>query len=555
VVESDLGEYIIQLRGEPPAHIITPAVHLSRGQVGKTFHEKLNIPLTEDIPTLTSAARRILRQTFFESDIGISGVNFGIAENGGICLVTNEGNGRLVTTLPQVHIALMGIERLVPTMEDLALMLYLLPRSATGQKLSVYVNVIFSPRREGEIDGPDQRHLILVDNGRRALRNSTLVEVLNCIRCGACLNVCPVFQEIGGHAYVGAQGQGSPYPGPIGSIVSPGLFGISEFGHLARASSLCGACKEACPVDIDLPKLLLRVRAAGEPGLGATDQQPARQNHASAGLSLGLRVFTWLATSPSRFKTAQHLAGVFGGLLSPSSNWLRLPAFTGWGYKRDFPRPAKQPFRTRFSNIQSLPPASNQSNIKKELEPPKPENPATDSPIKNLKRFEKELIALGGEFIRCNEENLIPSLTHLLQERSITSIQAWDARELPHGVLTALQKTGVQVQPNPDPAIKAGLTGALAGVAETGTLVLCAGRGRPMTASLLPEVHVAILRSSDIVHDLPQAFRDSRIQKGSNSEIRSSFVLISGPSRTADIEMTLTIGVHGPREVLVLCVE
>jgi L-lactate dehydrogenase complex protein LldF len=203
VVETDLGEYIIQLRGEPPAHIITPAVHLSRDEVGKTFEEKLGIPFTNDVSALTEVARRALRQTFLQADIGISGVNFGVVESGTLCLVTNEGNGRMVTTLPPVHIALMGIERLVPTMDDLALMLYLLPRSATGQKLTVYTGLINGPRMDGEIDGSAERHLILVDNGRTELLGSVIKEVLYCIRCGACLNACPVFQEIGGHAYVG----------------------------------------------------------------------------------------------------------------------------------------------------------------------------------------------------------------------------------------------------------------------------------------------------------------------------------------------------------------
>jgi L-lactate dehydrogenase complex protein LldF len=253
VVETDLGEYIVQLRGEPPSHIITPAVHLRRQDVGLLFHEKLGIPLTEDIPDMTAAARDVLRKVFLSADIGLSGVNFGVAETGTLCVLTNEGNGRMVTTIPPVHIALMGMERLVPSLDDLALMLALLPRSATGQKITVYANLLHGPRRSDEPDGPRERHLVVVDNGRSALRQSPLAEILYCIRCGACLNGCPVFREIGGHAYVGADGQGSAYPGPMGSVLSPALFGRAEFGHLARASSLCGACKENCPVDIDLP--------------------------------------------------------------------------------------------------------------------------------------------------------------------------------------------------------------------------------------------------------------------------------------------------------------
>ncbi|HEX6034062.1 MAG TPA: LUD domain-containing protein, partial [Anaerolineales bacterium] len=210
VVETDLGEYIVQLRGEKPAHIISPAVHLRREDVGKLFDEKLGIPYTEDIPTLTDTARQVLREVFLTADVGISGVNFGVAETGGICLVSNEGNARMVATLPPVHIALMGMERLVRNLDDLALMLSLLARSATTQKLSVYTQLVHSP-----FPG-QQRHLILLDNGRSRIRNSPLKESLYCIRCGACLNACPVFREIGGHAY------GSTYSGPIGSVISAG---------------------------------------------------------------------------------------------------------------------------------------------------------------------------------------------------------------------------------------------------------------------------------------------------------------------------------------------
>src|SRR6266508_5965829 len=271
VVETDLGEFIVQLRNERPAHIITPAVHLRRNDVAQLFHEKLGIPYTEDIPTLTNTARKILREVFLTADIGISGVNFGIVETGGICLVTNEGNGRMVTTMPPTHIALMGMERLLPTLDDLALMLSLLPRSATGQKLSVYTQVLHSP-----LNG-QHRHIIILDNGRSKLRNSPLRESLYCIRCGACLNACPVFRELGGHAYIGKDQSIAPYPGPIGSIVSPGLLG-ENFVQLAQASSLCGACKDACPVDIDLPKMLTRVRA------GQSEKEERNQKE-GAGLS------------------------------------------------------------------------------------------------------------------------------------------------------------------------------------------------------------------------------------------------------------------------------
>ncbi len=279
VVETDLGEYIVQLRGERPAHIITPAVHLRRDDVGKLFHEKLGIPYTEDIPTLTDTARKVLRDVFLNADVGISGVNFGVAETGTICVVSNEGNARMVTTLPPVHIALMGMERLVRNLDDLAIMLSLLARSATTQKLSVYTQFIHSPFPGQE------RHLILLDNGRTRLLHSPLKESLYCIRCGACMNACPVFREIGGHGYH------SVYPGPIGSVISAGFFG-SDFVPLAQASSLCGACKEACPVDIDLPKLLTRVRAGKSP---THRERSRRRDEAGRGLRADREKWTFHA--------------------------------------------------------------------------------------------------------------------------------------------------------------------------------------------------------------------------------------------------------------------
>jgi len=561
VVETDLGEFIVQLRGEPPAHIITPAVHLTRSQVGHTFEEKLGLPYTTDIPTLTAAARRVLRQTFLDADIGVSGVNAGVVESGTLCLVTNEGNGRMCTTLPDIHIALMGIERLVPTFDDLALLLSLLPRSATGQKLSVYTSLINGPRREGESDGPSQRHLVLIDNGRRALRQSALAEALYCIRCGACLNVCPVFREIGGHAYISADGRLTPYPGPIGSVISPGLFGVASFGNLARASSLCGACKEACPVDIDLPKLLLRIRAADtDPTLLGLPEiaEPARRSHVPVTLRLGLQLFSWAAAHPPLFALSQRLAGIFSRLAPASAGWLRLPAFTGWGISRDFPRPALKPFsasklaaRLAPKTISGTPQVSQTLKI---LEKPDqnvalPPLQVASTPEERSERFASELSALGGTALRCRRSELAGRILETLRAQNIHTLQAWDAACLPQALLDELQAAGIRVVQQPDPALQAGLTGALAGIAETGSLVLPGGPGQPLTASLLPETHLAILPAQDILDRLDQSLALPELRQASSS------VLITGPSRTADIEMTLTIGVHGPKNLVVFILE
>lgn len=562
-VETDLGEYIVQLRDEPPAHIITPAVHLNRSQVGQTFNEKLGLPYTEDVSTMTAAIRRILRETFVNADIGLSGVNFGVAENGTLCIVTNEGNGRMVTTLPPVHIALMGIERLVPTLDDLALVLALLPRAATGQKITVYTSLIHGPRRAGEPDGPDERHLILVDNGRTAMRGSPLHDALLCIRCGACLNACPVFREIGGHAYVDNNGKSSIYPGPIGSIVSPALFGQREFGQLARASSLCGACKEACPVDIDLPKLLLRVRAGG------LDLEPQRAlENIPASVTVGLRVYSWLSTNPRLFAAAQKMAAALGLFLSPVSKWIRLPAFTGWGFSKDFPQPAIQPFRDRWAGLESssdstpllarskLPASSESSPGQNSSDTSQMVSAARESGIEErLNQFVAELTALDGTVTLCKRDGpsslgspeLVDKITAYLREKGITAIQSWGAEHLPPGLLSALTAAGVQVDHSPDPQAQVGLTGCPAAIAETGTLVIPSGPGRPLTASLLPEIHLAVLSAEDIHQDLRQVLNLEAVRTA------ASVALVTGPSRTSDIEMTLTLGVHGPREVHVFC--
>jgi len=530
VVETDLGEYIIQLRGERPSHIITPAVHMRRHQVGELFHEKLGIPYTEDIPTLTHTARKVLREVFLTADVGVSGVNFGVTETGTLTIVTNEGNGRMVATLPPVHIAVMGMERLVPTLDDLALMLSLLPRSATGQKISVYTQLIQRPLPN------QQRHLILVDNGRSALRTSQLAEILYCIRCGACLNACPVFREIGGHGYLGVDGGTAPYPGPIGSVVSPGLLGKNYF-QLAQASSLCGACKDACPVDIDLPKLLTRVRA------GESEDQG---NALPAPVKFGLKTYTRIAIRPGLFTISQRLAGLGALLISPTSEWMKFPAFTGWGYSKDFPRPAVRPFRERFNHDLHSGDLTAKISIDEQEEPE--ETKAPDTPKINLVgRFTEELLALSGQVVICKEADLPGKVIALLREKRIDRVQTWE--QIPGLDEAVLTKAGISVQHEADESLKAGITGALAGIAETGTLVIPGGEGQPLTASLLPEIHIAVLRASDILPSMEAVMSALEIARS------PAVALVSGPSRTADIEMTLTIAVHGPGELVVFVVK
>ena len=266
-LESDMGEYIVQLAGESPSHIIMPAIHKTKQQIAELFAAKIpGAGYTEDVDALIQIGRRVLRGKFAEADIGLSGVNFAVAETGTLCLVENEGNGRMCTTVPRVHIAVTGIEKVVEKIEHVPPLLSLLTRSATGQAITTYVNLISHPRQPGEKDGPQEVHLILVDNGRsQAYADAQLRATLQCIRCGACMNHCPVYARIGGHAY------GTTYPGPIGAIVSPHLLGLETTYPLAFASTLCGACSEVCPVRIPIPELLIRLRNEANARPGSAD--------------------------------------------------------------------------------------------------------------------------------------------------------------------------------------------------------------------------------------------------------------------------------------------
>lgn len=332
VIETDLGERIIQLAGETPSHIIAPVIHKTKEQIGELLHEKLGAPLTHIPEEITATARESLRQDFLSADMGITGVNFGVADSGTICIVTNEGNGRMTSSLPRVYVALMGIERIVPMFDDLGVMLQVLSRSATGQKLTVYTNLITGPRRDGEPDGPDEMHVVLVDNGRSRVLAGEMAEILYCIRCGACLNVCPVYQQVGGHAY------GSVYPGPVGAVLTPALGGIAQWSELPHASSLCGACREVCPVRINIPRMLLELRDEGH-----------RAGKSPLWLKSGLGMYRIAATHPRLFKLALFFARISTRLVG-RSGWLkRLPApLNGWTKQRDFPSFAREPFSAQF---------------------------------------------------------------------------------------------------------------------------------------------------------------------------------------------------------------
>jgi L-lactate dehydrogenase complex protein LldF len=332
VVETDLGEYVVQLADDRPSHIILPIIHRTREDVGRLMEEKLEVPYSDEPATLAGYARLRLRREFLAADMGITGANFGVVEDGTICLVTNEGNGRMVTTLPRVHVVLMGIEKLVPTLDDLVAGLKVLARSATGQKLSVYTTLIRGPRREGDECGPEEVHVVLLDNGRSEILAGQDAEILACIRCGACLNACPIYRSIGGHAY------GDTYPGPIGAVVTPGLRGLGGWSELPQASTLCGACRDVCPVRLDIPRMLLGLRA-----------RPASRARAPLTLRAGMKAFAWVARRPRLYAWAARAAG-WGLRRLAREGWIRrLPGLAGgWTQVRDFKAPARATFQDEW---------------------------------------------------------------------------------------------------------------------------------------------------------------------------------------------------------------
>ncbi len=321
VVETDLGEFIIQLNGETPSHIIVPAIHKNKQQISRIFHEKIpGAPYTEEVTELNAIARRTLRRKFAEAAVGVSGVNFAVAETGTLCLVENEGNGRMCTTLPPVHIAVMGIEKVLEKMEDLPPLLRLLTGSATGQLITTYVNLISSPRRPGEKDGPNEVHLILLDNSRsRIYADPELRQTLQCVRCGTCLNHCPVYTRIGGHAY------GFVYPGPIGKILNPQVACLDQAAALTTASSLCGACEEVCPVKIPITGLLRRLRNEATSG-AATSAVPGHGCRRSLPERLAWKGWSFLNTHPRLNRAVNRLLGLIGDELPPAGplgRWTR----------------------------------------------------------------------------------------------------------------------------------------------------------------------------------------------------------------------------------------
>jgi L-lactate dehydrogenase complex protein LldF len=340
-VETDLGEYLIQIRNERPSHIIAPAVHLTRDQIEADFrkahtHLDPKRDLTE-IPSLVEEARTVLRQKYFAADVGITGANFLIAETGTSIIVTNEGNGDLTQILPKVHIVIASIEKIVPTLEDASTILRVLARSATGQDFSNYTTLSTGPRRPGDPDGPGEYHVIILDNGRSNVLGTEFQDMLRCIRCGACLNHCPVYQAVGGHAY------GWVYPGPIGSVVTPALVGIENARHLPNASTFCGRCEEVCPMRIPLPKMLRHWR-----------EKEFERHLQPQAMRWGISAWAWLAKRPSLYRKFTALAArVLTNQGHGKGRLSKVPLASGWTEFRDFPAPQGKTFHQQWKERRS----------------------------------------------------------------------------------------------------------------------------------------------------------------------------------------------------------
>ena len=340
VRETDLGEYIIQLAGEHPSHIIVPAAHKTRGQVRELFDAEARAvgaapPDDESTPALTAFARRQLREDFLRADLGISGGNYLVAETGTLVLITNEGNGRMSTTLPPVHIAIVGIDKVVASWADLGVLLQQAPLSGTGQRLTTYVSLISGPRRAEELDGPDEFHLVLLDNGRHELLGTEYADTLTCIRCGSCLNVCPVFRTIGGHAY------GSVYSGPIGVVLTPLLGGLGQAAELPEsACTLCHACRDACPMEIELPRHILSLR-----------EREVTEGLTPRTVDLTYEVWARLWASPAGYRSTARLARMGQRAYVRNGRLGRVPGhmpppglLAGWLSTRDAPPVADETF-------------------------------------------------------------------------------------------------------------------------------------------------------------------------------------------------------------------
>jgi L-lactate dehydrogenase complex protein LldF len=594
-LETDLAELIVQLAHDRQSHILVPAIHLNRAEIRDVFRRELGARgLGDDPAALTEVARRYLRERFLSARMGVSGANFAVAETGAVCVVESEGNGRMCTTLPDVLVTVMGIEKVVPSWRDMEVMLQLLPRSSTGERMNPYTSLWTGVRDE---DGPREFHLVLLDNGRtRALADRVGRQALRCIRCSACLNVCPVYSRTGGHAY------GSVYPGPIGAILTPQLEGVEVAGTLPYASSLCGACAEVCPVKIDIPEVLVHLRAQVVHARPRLDAE-----------SLAMKALARTFASRSWYERAQRVARTAGAPLARGGSISRAPGpLAAWTSSRDLPPVAKETFREWWQRTRGGreprspgtgpgaavrpsapgPPGSaaglasapgTWSSSTSGTEPsgtPDPE-PAGDREAVLLRirsalgddrggpprpprgyrlddrRSRSEIVDLFAERVgeyRASVHRIPGSEIADAAARILSEVGA-GRLGIPPDLPDAWRPPGVEVvedhglSPAELDRLDGALTGCAVAIAETGTFVLDgqAGQGR-RALTLVPDLHVCVVRAEQVVGIVPEAIAqlDGAAREG------RPLTFVSGPSATSDIELSRVEGVHGPRNLHVL---
>jgi L-lactate dehydrogenase complex protein LldF len=570
-IETDLAELIIQLGHDAQSHILVPAIHKNRAEIRDLFRRALDLPdLSDDPPALTEAARLHLRSLFLRARMGVSGANFAIAETGTVCVVESEGNGRMCTTLPEVLVTLMGVEKVVPAWRDMEVFLQLLPRSSTGERMNPYTS-FWSGVREG--DGPREFHLVLLDNGRtRALADELGRQALRCIRCSACLNVCPVYARVGGHAYE------SVYPGPIGAILTPQLQGMEQAGSLPYASSLCGACAEVCPVSIEIPRLLTHLRARERDEAGALDPE-----------LLSMKGLYGVFSSRERYERAQRIARTAARPLARRGRITRAPGpLAGWTSSRDLPAPARESFRDWWRRTRGGEPGASAAvpvapatggPERPEAEPPRAGS-ARDTMLARIRAAVAGVEPADGRprAYRTGDSRSPDEIAALFAERVAeyrATVQRTDAAGVAplvasicaeHGVKRLGLAAGTPPEWRPEgvelvedegldavelDTLGGALTGCAVAIAETGSFVLDGGPGQGRRAlSLVPDLHVCVVREEQVVGLVPEAV--ARLEESVRAGRPQTFV--SGPSATSDIELNRVEGVHGPRILHVLLV-